>query len=246
MRTTWMVGVVVLLTGAHVASTQAREPPVAHCIDGRELVDARQIDARTLVLQDNDAGRRRVTLSDDCADVLRDEQVQFVGWGGWICGIDGDVVRSSVRTCRIETVDLLDAQAYAALLRSAQVPMLDTVVVQGRRTRGFSGTPDYCVANRWLRSWHDGPDGLVVEVSPRRAAGHRHYRIETAGSCGFQFDADTLTLVSAMGTGVVCGHPGDQVVFGSDSTDVELRSQRVPRAAALARCTITGVYPIER
>lgn len=246
MRTAWLIGVVVILTGAHVASTQAREPPASQCIDGRKLADARQIDARTLVLQDTAAGRRRVTLSDDCADVLRDDQVQFVGWGGWICGNDGDVVRSSVRTCRVEAVDLLDAQTYAGLLRNAQAPMLDTVVVQGRRTRGFSGTADYCVANRWLRSWHDGPDGLVVEVSPRRTAGHRHYRIETAGSCSFQFDADTLALVSAMGTGVVCGHPGDQVVFGRDSSGGDIRSQRVPRAAALARCTITGVYPIER
>lgn len=230
-----------------------REPPAAHCIDGRAIAEAHQVDAHTLQLRDAAGNRRTVMLAGPCPAVLDDGAPAFVGWGGWLCGADGDTVRSATLECPVAAVTPVDARDYAALLRDSRETMrtLDRVVVQDRRARGFRGTPDYCVASRWLRSWHDGPDGLEVEVSPRQAAGHRRYRIELQGVCDSD-RADTLRLVSGTGTGVVCGHAGDHAVF-SRSTQADdptgagfMRALGDTTASARSRCQVSRVYPLER
>ena len=249
MRRIWSLG----LLAALALPATGREPPAPHCIDGRAIAEAHQIDAQTLLLRDTRGDRRQLTLADACPGLLDDSAPAFVGWDGWLCGRDGEAVRAADRACPVASVAPVDARDYAALLRDSRQAMrtLDRVVVQDRRARGFRGTPDYCVASRWLRSWHDGPQGLEVEVSPRQAAGHRRYRIELQGQCDTD-RADTLNLVSGMGTGVVCGHAGGHAVFSrsTEATDPSgagfMRTLGSTGAVARTRCQVTRVYPLER
>jgi hypothetical protein len=243
-----------LLVLASPAVASERPLPSAHCLDGRAIVDAHQSDPRTLALRGASGERRRVTLARACPGILDDADLQFVGWNGFLCGGADDAVRTAARTCPIADVAVAEPREYAVLVRTSRetLPTLDRVVVRGQRARGFRGTPDYCVANRWIRSWHEDPDGLMVEVSPRRAAGHRYYRIETAGHCTGQVNADTLSLVSGVGTGVICGHAGDHIVFskstapGPVAPDTFMRSLAQTSKAGMSRCRVSSVYPVER
>lgn len=131
---------------------------------------------------------------------------------------------------------------------------MDAVVVRRRRAGGFAGFTDDCVRTRGLRSWQDGVGGVTVEVSPRRAGGHRYYRIETVGRCSEAGNADTLELVSGLENGMVGGHPGDRVVFRKLREVAEPAAVRGEAAAqdilqsglaAPPGCQITRVYPVE-
>src|SRR5690606_4641868 len=121
--------------------------------------------------------------------------------------------------------DALSASALADALRlrdarmQADVTTLDRVEVQGHRNwRDIRGTTDYCVDARFLRGWREDDEGLVVEVSPRRHAGHRYYRVETLNECADLASARSIRLVSRSGGAAVCGYPGDKVVLLNDAS----------------------------
>lgn len=236
------------------ASAHARHAPADHCIDGRAISEAYQVDDRTIVLRGEDGRRHSLTLDIDCPAIFGEHDIQITGWQGWICGASGEAIRSDARSCPILATRVIDSRDYAAALQKVNADMrtLAPVVVKAKRRRGFIGTADYCVANRWLRSWYESGEGLFVEVSPRRSGGNRYYRIETHGNCGNQYNAESLSLMSAMGLGVVCGNAGDHVVFGRESrgalTGQALLGSPLPRAmpAIEPRCEISRVYPVER
>lgn len=235
------------LTGA--TQLEARDPPAAHCVDGRSVAEAAQADDRTLAIRGEDGRRHVLALGAACPGILEGEGVQVLGWQGWVCGAEGEVVRSGARECPIAGTAVIDTRVYADLMKRAHAGMntLDAVVVQGVRQRGFRGTPDYCVANSWMRGWHETPQGIVVEVSPRRSGGHRFYRIETRGSCSMQTGAASMSLVSAMGLGMVCGNAGDHVVFTRDNSSGMPGLDPFHGAVSPfgARCEISQVYPLE-
>ena len=247
-RMTAFVAGLVALTG--VIPLEARDPPAPHCIDGRSIAEAAQADDRTLAIRGDDGRRHVLELDGTCPDILEGEGVQVLGWNGWVCGVEGEVVRGATRDCPIAGTAVIDTRAYADLMKRAHAGMrtLDRVVVQGVRQRGFRGTPDYCVANSWMRSWHETPQGIVVEVSPRRSGGHRFYRIEMRGSCIMQTGGAAMSLVSAMGLGMVCGNAGDHALFTRDSTSGMPGLDPFPGIVSPfgARCEISQVYPLER
>jgi len=242
------IGLAAFPMAAVVADT--RSAPAAHCVDGRSIAEAYQADDRTLAIRGGDGRRHVLALGESCPGVLEDKAVQVLGWSGWVCGAAGEVVRSDTRSCPIAGTSEIDARAYAALLKRAHadVETLDTVVVTSARRRGFRGTPDYCVANSWLRGWHETPQGIVVEVSPRRSGGHRFYRIETRGACSVQSGAASLSLASAMGLGMVCGNAGDHVSFSRSNASAMPGLDTFHGATSPfgARCEVSQVYPLER
>lgn len=236
------------LSGAVMAET--RDAPAAHCVDGRALAEVYQADDTTLAIRGGDGRRHLVTLGESCPGILEGAGAQVVGWSGWVCGAAGEMVRSGTRSCPISGTSVIDTRTYAALLKQAHadMPTLETVVVRSARQRGFRGTPDYCVANSWLRGWHETPEGIVVEVSPRRSGGHRFYRIETRGACSMQSGSESLSLASVMGLGMVCGNPGDHVVFSRSNTGAVAGLDTFHGAVSPfgARCEVSQVYPLER
>lgn len=123
---------------------------------------------------------------------------------------------------------------------------LDQVEVRGHHWRDIRGTTDYCVDARFLRGWSRDSEGLVVEVSPRRHAGHRYYRIETIDLCPDLASAHSIRLVSRSGGAAVCGHPGDKVVL-MDYASQGFSQMGGSATAAFGRgCEINRVTPVPR
>lgn len=244
------------LVATAAAPGQERVPPAPDCIDARTLRDVHQADARTLAMRADDGTRALVALDTDCPGIASGSDVVTLGHGGWLCGAPGEAVRSAALACPIAGVRIVDAREYADAVRRAQgqIRTFEPVVVTGRDRRGFAGTTDYCVRVDILRGWQEDAQGLRVEVSPRRAGGNRYYRIETEGGCGGMLNASTLRLVSGMGLGVVCGNPGDRVVFGHSragagagaGTGVGAFAQPLMDPGLVAHgCRISRLYPIE-
>lgn len=157
-------------------------------------------------------------------------------------------------SCPIASVRVVDTREYGDIVRRAReehISTFDPVVASAPRQRSFVGTTDYCLRVDALRGWQEDVDGLRVEVSPRRAGGHRHYRIETDGGCGDMANADTLRLVSGVGLGMLCGNPGDRAVFsraqpsGAAGVSGFPRPLMQGRLAAAHGCRINRLYPIE-
>ena len=123
---------------------------------------------------------------------------------------------------------------------------LDRVEAQGHHWRDIRGTTDYCVDARFLRGWSKDGKGLLVEVSPRRHAGHRYYRIETVENCSNLASAHSIRLVSRSGGAAVCGHPGDKVML-IDYSSQGLSKMGVSATGAFGRgCEISRVTPVPR
>ncbi|GEM_PF-6948300 len=97
------------------------------------------------------------------------------------------------------------------------------------------GSPETCFAYRNYRGWNMSPKGLVVEVSRRRNAGYKFYRLKVEGNCRSLGSADTLYFASGTRSGMVCDNPGDRVIGA--------RAHVVPRPRG-ASCFITKVQPI--
>lgn len=244
-----------------VATTNSTRPPppAVGCMDARRMQRAFQLSPRALVVHLNDGVRYEVALREDCPSVVgADGALELLAPHGWACS-DGPALVRGVdgRACGVATVAVLDSRGLAARQREAAMAStggaapetasgdgvapsstLPTVEVRGRRQRGFRGTTDYCVASRHVRSWHEDAQGLVVEVPPARAGGHRRYRIETTGSCPLLWRTEAIALRSGRGTGVVCGFPGDQVVLASPDS-----GERGP-GIFFKPCPVIAVYPI--
>lgn len=236
-------------------AAQGREPPSPQCIDARQVSDSQQIDAHTVVLRTDDGIRASAMLGTACPDLFTEGDVRLLAPDGWLCGGADDAIVTRAQRCAVESVAHIDARRYAELLQRGRADnTLDAVVVTGRRVRGFAGTTDYCVRTSGLRSWQDSIGGVTVEVSPRKSGGNRYYRLETAGRCGAAVNADSVELLSGLENGMVCGHPGDRVVFrklyeGADPMNMRgvTAMQRFLQSglAADAGCQITRVYPVE-
>lgn len=131
-------------------------------------------------------------------------------------------------------------------LQTEPTVTLDRVEVPGHRWRDIRGTTDYCVDARFLRGWSQDSEGLVVEVSPRRHAGHRYYRVETVENCSDLASAYSIRLVSRSGGAAVCGHPGDKVLL-LDYSSQGLSKMGVSATGAFGRgCEIDRVTPVVR
>ncbi len=236
-------------------------PPAADCMDARRMQRAVQLAPRALEVHLDDGVRYDITLRQDCPSVVEPGgALELLAPHGWACTDGPSLVRAADgRMCGVDQVVLLDARGLASRAREAALAVapgpepatdggsdagipaastLPTLEVRGRRAKGFRGTTEYCVASRHVYSWSEDTQGLVVNVPPARAAGHRRYRIETNGSCPLLWRAEAIALRSARGTGVVCGFPGDEVV----ATSAE--SQARGPGIFFKPCPIIAVYPI--
>lgn len=251
----WLLPIALTLGAVPGATAQERTPPGPDCIDARALRDVHQADDRTLALRAEDGSRAVLTFQADCPNVTSRSDVTTLAPGGWLCGAAGEAVRSGSQACPVASVRLVDAREYADVVREAQrhgISTFDPVVVSAPEQHRFAGTPDYCLRVDALRGWQEDREGLRVEVSPRRAGGNRHYRIETNGGCGDMANAETLRLVSGVGLGMVCGNPGDRVVFARSQPAALGGVSGFPRPlmqstlAAEHGCRINRLYPIDR
>lgn len=123
---------------------------------------------------------------------------------------------------------------------------MDRVEARGHHWRDIRGTTDYCVDARFLRGWSQDRKGLVVEVAPRRHAGHRYYQVETVEHCSDLASAHSIRLVSRSGGAAVCGHPGDKVVLLDYPSQGFTRMGGSATHAFRRGCEINKVTPIPR
>lgn len=240
-----LLGLLGLLAGTPALAGQ-RTPPQPHCLDARLIGGAEGIRADTVAIRLKDGQRFRVELARDCPAPASRLSVRGAA-EGWLCGAPGEALVIGDTHCPVAAVAPIDARGYADLLRERdhhQVATLDPLQVQApRQSRGFRGNSDYCVAVDHVRSWNEDPQGVTVEVSPRRAAGNRFYRIELASGCPSLANAQTMVLVSGMGIGMVCGHPGDRLQLLRPERETILPGDPGNRSRR-HECSISRVYPL--
>lgn len=236
-----------LLTMLNAAAEQ-RTPPQAHCIDARQIGGAEGITPNSLAVRLKDGQRFNVQLTQDCP--APDSRLSVRGSkNGWLCAEPGESLVIGDAQCPISTIAPLDSRNYADLLRhrDIQVSTLKTLQVEAASqppSRGFRGTADYCVGVDAVRSWSETPKGITVEVSPNRAAGNRFYRIEVASGCPALTNSQTMTLISGMGIGMVCGHPGDRMALGRPERELIRPGDRA-NFSGRYDCQISRVYPVQ-
>lgn len=248
MRT---IAVLALLGVATVGSRQAdaRSPaPAAHCLDARQMQEARQASPQTLAIALNDGTKFRVDLAQSCPDAVNGGQASLLAREGWVCGLSPEFVEAGGQRCAVAAVTPIDARTYAQLARAGArddqgVNTLDAVQVHAEKQHGFTASASYCLNPRWMRSWTEDGKGLIVEMSPKRAGGNRFYRVELSSACPDLAESQQIELRSGMGIGVVCGNAGDQVVAINDAP-FERGRQITSRASRFA-CPIAAVYPID-
>lgn len=250
------------LAGSATAADRGAAP-APHCADARSVREVVQSDDHTLAVRLADESRFRIDLAARCPGIGDAPGARLVSPAGWACGRRNEAVVGGGRACPIAQVARIDAKAFSAhalqARRAPQAGVLDTVTVKGERRRGFVGSPAYCFNTNHLRAWHEDADGIVVEVSPLRSAGHRRYRVELGASCQGLTDAVNLSFRSGVGGAMICGYAGDRAMFQTDLEAYEMASQfegpigrrsRVGRGVeglpALVRgCPVAQVYPIE-
>lgn len=237
------------------ASAQTRSPPPSpDCLDARRMREVRQAYPRVLTVLTDDDRRFRVDLEDDCP-LGETGDATLLAREGWVCGQAREFVRAGGQLCPIGGLQTIDAREYAALARAgdrdAGIATLDTVQVRAERRKGFAGSYSYCFNPRYMRAWSEDNEGLLVEMSPRRAGGNRYYRVELGQSCPDLYSAPAVSFRSGVGIGLICGNPGDQVVAQTEREDLErayLQGDGIsprfnPRRAGRVRCSVTAVYP---
>lgn len=239
--------------------------PAPNCADARAVQEVVQSDDHTLAVRLADESRYRVDLAVRCPGIADEPDVRLVSPGGWACGRAKEVVVGAARSCPIANVAKIDAKAFsthALQARRAPAPdVLDSVAVKGERRRGFVGSPSYCFNTNHMRAWHEDADGIVVEVSPLRSAGHRFYRVELGASCQGLTDGAHLGFRSGVGGAMICGYAGDRAMF---QTELEASGydgafygpigerSRVGRAQQVLGvslpvdgCPVAQVYPVD-
>ncbi len=252
-----VIALLVSLCSIAPAFAKDRQPPQAHCMDATRVTDATQVDDQTLALLLSDGTRFRLSFQQACDTFDRKQGLRLLGRNGWICGDEGEALRTDAGLCPVADVQPMDARGFAELLRERDqrrdIETLQGVTVTQPRAKGFIGTTDYCVSSQALRSWRDESEhSVVVEVNPRHSGGHRYYRLEMAQSCGNLTNAETLQLVSGVGLGMVCGHPGDRVMLsrpqpawsGTEEKKPLIRPVMQSELASSLGCRIARVYPI--
>ncbi|WP_372017925.1 hypothetical protein [Pseudoxanthomonas sp. 10H] len=243
-----MRGIVIamaVLAGPAQAFDDERTPPAAGCLDARRMVEMRQPAPGALAVMDAAGQRFRIDLGVDCPEA-GDAGAQLLARDGWVCGHGQEYVRAGATLCPVAGLVAVDAREYATLSRAAdqrdeEIRTLAPVEVREARRRGFAGSANYCFNPRYLRAWAEDPQGLLVELSPRRSGGHRFYRVELANSCPDLDSAPAIVFRSGFGIGVICGNPGDQIV----SVDGSGAGGPVAGSGAGFRCAVAAVYPHE-
>lgn len=248
LRLPRVVALFVLLS-AGTLGAQVREPaPGPHCLDARAIERVRAIDDNTLVVAAQE-GRFVVAHASGCDP---EQPSSLVAVKGWVCGGAQEFLRSGDRTCPVLSVTRVDARTYAGLAAVADQrrakrdaagrPTLETTEVTAplAPARGFRGNADYCFAVSAVRAWSMRGNDILVQTSPRRAAGHRSYQVELATSCPELDRVDTLDFVSGVGIGMICGHPGDRAVPSGVN-----RAGPTARMRMGSACPITAVYPLD-
>lgn len=242
------VGVLLLVT---LRPALAQDSPEAGCIDLHSLSGAWRSAERELVIRSTDKTGARLALAANCHAFPQGVELTIVAPGGLACPGKPLFVGDGNAKCLVNGMTLLSQDQVAAVLeaREAQlrsVTTLNAVIVQGHHWRDIRGTTDYCVDARFLRGWRRDNMGLVVEVSPKRHAGHRYYRVETASRCSDLNGAHAIRLKSRSGGAAVCGHPGDKVLMVADASGGFTATGGLPPGAFNRGCEITRVTPLAR
>src|SRR5688572_31902633 len=89
------------LLGAAVGSqAAARSPaPAAHCLDARQMQEARQVSPQTLAIALNDGAKFRVDLAQRCPDAVNGGQASLLAREGWVCGSRCQFVQAGGQRC---------------------------------------------------------------------------------------------------------------------------------------------------
>lgn len=224
----------LLLAAAAPASEPRPTAPHAGCVDARQVTEARHLDDRAVLLKTAGAGYR-VELAETCPPSEGGDLVALAPHG-WVCGGAEEFVRAGGRVCAIASVAAVTGRDWAVAVRQhalaggATTTTLDEVTVEATVSpkRRFAASPDYCVDPRRVRGWSVSGREIVVSTTPRRGSREaREYRIELGISCPEADVGDLLQLVSGVGIGWVCGHPGDVALI------TDTRSEAAPTAVAL-------------
>ena len=225
----------------------AREPPAAGCIDLHALTGGWRTGEREILIRSGGHAGARLELDPACPAFAEGMDLETLAPGGWACPGGRVFVRGGADACPVIRMSALSSAELAEALRAWQANMppavtLDRVEVRGQHHwRDRTGTTDHCIDARFLRGWNRDREGLVVEVSPRRHAGHRYYRVETVDTCSDLAGAHSIRLESRIGAAAVCGRPGDRVVLLSN--EYGMGGARVPGGR---NCEITRVAPVPR
>lgn len=249
-----------LIAPAVTAAADLRTPPAPHCLDARRVERAQVLDAQRMLVAEAGGRRFRLHLAEACPNLGIESSPSLLGREGWICGEGGEFLRAGDWLCPVREVENIDARSYAQLQREAdlarvrsaegETPTLERVdvITRSDARRGFRGSYDYCFDPRAVRGWSLGPEGLRLQTSARRSGGFRNYTVELGASCPELQWATSVSFVSGVGIGVICGNTGDRAVSHGEAAapglrDGEAFATRTPHLAALRGCPIRAVYP---
>ncbi|MEP6906674.1 MAG: DUF6491 family protein [Pseudoxanthomonas sp.] len=213
-------------------------------MDARLMQEVRQSTPLSLLVLGSDGRRFRVELGNECKLALQDADATLLAEEGWVCGRAREFVQTAGQTCRIAAVRGIDAREYAELARISDrqqaIKTLGTVEVRADRRHGFAGSYSYCFSPRHMRSWSEDGESMLVEMSPKRSRGNRYYRVELVQNCPVLDSSPAIYFQSGMGTGLICGNPGDRVVAIAEEGGFSSRGIKT------MSCAIGAVYPMEK
>lgn len=231
----------------------AREPAAADCIDLHDLGGGWRTGEREILIRSSGRTGARLELDPACPAFAEGVDLETLAPEGWACPGGPVFVRGGDATCPVIRMSGLSELELGEALRTWEANVrptatLDRVEIRGEwHWRDRTGTTDYCVDARYLRGWDWDGRELVVEVSPRRHAGHRYYRVETANMCPDLASAHTaIRLVSRNGGAAVCGRPGDRVVLVNAAPERFTQMGGPPTGAFGRGCEIERVIPLPR
>ena len=229
----------------------AREPPAPGCVDLYALTGGWRTGEHEILLRARADDGVRLELDPGCPAFGQGVDLVASAPGGWACPGQSATVRGGGTRCPVVRVVAMTPARVAEALRVREENLATTltlkgVEVRGRHWRDIRGTTDHCVDARFLRGWRGDDEGLVVEVAPRRHAGHRYYRVHTVGRCPDLASAHSVRLVARSGGAAVCGYPGDKVAL-KDYPSAGFEPMGVPANPMFERgCEISRVVPMAR
>ena len=257
-RRTTSRGALLAIAWCCAVGAQAREPaPAPGCLDARSVEKVRASPSGMLLVA---AQARRFALSVDAACAAQmPEPDGLVAEDGWICGGPREYVRAGAAYCTIRGIEEIDQREYSRRAmqidrerRRAPAVALAPVEVNATRRKSrlqLRGDPDYCINPAAVRGWQFDGNDVVVQTSPRRAAGRRAYRLELITACPELTWLSVLTFRSGVGIGLICGNPGDRVIgshpasLAGSTTPGEIEGVKARSFTAAGGCEVTAVYP---
>jgi hypothetical protein len=231
--------------------------PAPGCLDARAVERVRHFDPDTLLV--GAAGRGFVVnLADGCGARLEGAQTLLAD-EGWVCGRPREFVRAGETVCPIVALAPVEAKQYAELARkldqasahdaaaggAVALEPLEVTAPAKRTVAHFRGDPDYCFSPAAMRGFQLDGNDIIVLTAPRRAGGHKSYRVELSFACPDLAWHHEIGFRSGVGSGLICGNPGDKV-FGLDGAPGgDLRGGEGQDASRFSRadCGIAAVYP---